>query len=248
MIKRIKFSKYIFKNKTSFIDFKIKFYYNLFYKHHVSTTKIENIKKYEYTFENKTLNQKQEIKLNNFLIRLLNCFKIDLNKECPKIDAELMNEKFFKYNEKGNILEKINDNHNFFSVPLKKISKKNCNSDENKFSIKILNTKFGEVIVGLTDLNVNFKNNYWIGKDSKSWGFDCANGMKWFVMEFEHFFKGFKAKKGDVIGLKFNSIYGEIEIFINGKSKGIMFDTIDISKNYRFAISLCGFGDKVKII
>ena len=53
MIKRICFSKYIFKNKTSFIDFKIKFYFNLGYKHKVSKSEIKNISKYEYTLKKK---------------------------------------------------------------------------------------------------------------------------------------------------------------------------------------------------
>ena len=107
MNKRICLPKYIFKNKTSFIDFKIQFYFNLGYKHHVSSSEIKNISKYEYTFEDKTINQKQEIKLNNFLIKLLNCFKIDLIKEGLKIDINLLNKEVLKYNENENTLERI---------------------------------------------------------------------------------------------------------------------------------------------
>ena len=35
-------------------------------------SEIKNISKYQFTFDEKTLNQKRELKLNNFLIKLLN--------------------------------------------------------------------------------------------------------------------------------------------------------------------------------
>jgi len=248
MNKRIKFSKYIFKNKTSFIDFKIKFYFNLGYNHHVSSSEIKNIKKYEYTFEEKTTNQKQEIKLNNFLIKLLNCFKIDLIKESLKIDVDLMNEKFLKYNENENTLERIGNKYYYFPVPLKKISKKNCNSNENKFSIKILNTDYGSIRIGITNSNFNFKINNFLGNDSNYWLFYCCNGAKFFNGKLEYILNKFNGKKGDVIGFKFNSIKGEIELFINNESKGIIFKNLNINENYRFVILMWSKGDKVQII
>ena len=250
MNKKIKFSKYIFKNKKSFVDFKIQFYFNLGYKHHVSSSEIKNISKYEYTFEEKTLNQKQEIKLNNFLKELLNCFKINLIKEGLKIDINLINKKKLEFNENENSLKKIEKDFCWISAPLKKISKKNNNSNENKFSIKILNTQDGDIMIGLTNFNFNFKEKFnVIGKDLNSWGFFLNDCTKWFNNKGEDFLKDFEdVKYGDIFGLKFNSIKGEIEIFINGESKGIMFNNLDINKNYKFAISLIDNGDKVQII
>jgi len=250
MNKRIKFLKYIFKNKTSFIDFKIQFYFNLGYNHHVSSSEIENIKKYEFTFNDKTLNQKQEIKLNNFLIKLLNCFKIYLMKEGLKIDVKLMNKNELKYNEKENTLKRISFNYcKFFSATLKKISKKNCNSNENKFLIKILKTNDADIFIGLTNLNFNFKeNNDVFGDGKNSWGFWCHNGNKLFNNRGEDFLKGYKGKNGDIIGLKYNSIKGNIEIFINNESKGIMFNDININQDYRFGITLYHFRDKIQIL
>ena len=249
MNKRIKFLKYIFKNKTSFIDFKIQFYFNLGYNHHVSSSEIENIKKYEFTFNDKTLNQKQEIKLNNFLIKLLNCFKIDLIKEGLKIDIETMEVDEVKYDEKENTLEKIRNTDDSLVI-LNKISKKNCNSNKNKFSIKILNTKYGFLIIGISNLKFDYKEQSWKGKNLETWGFKCYNESNTQQLEKDKYLsndllKDFKGKNGDIISLKYNSIKGEIEIFINNESKGLITNKVDIKQDYRFVITMYSIGDKI---
>ena len=65
-----------YKIKNSFIDFKIKFYFDLFFKYSILEEEISNISSI-FQFSKKLINQKQEIKLNNFL-------KINLNQNQKK--------------------------------------------------------------------------------------------------------------------------------------------------------------------
>ena len=166
-----------------------------------------------------------------------------------KIDVGLMKKDNFKYNEEENSLEKTDNNGCFFTIPIKKFSKKNCETNENKFSIKILKTSHCYIRIGLATLEFNFKDfNHWIGDDFYGWGFNCRNGTKMFNLTTEDFINNFEGKIGYVVSLKFNSIKGEIEIYINDESKGVLFNKIDVKQDYRFVISLSDIGDKVQIL
>ena len=69
-----------------------------------------------------------------------------------------------------------------------------------------------------------------------------------FNLTTEDFINNFEGKIGYVVSLKFNSIKGEIEIYINDESKGVLFNKIDVKQDYRFVISLSDIGDKVQIL
>ena len=162
------------------------------------------------------------------------------------IDVSLTDKKQFKFDASDKILEKTR-RCIWYTVPINKISKRNCDSDYNEFTIKLINSKFCSIMIGITNLHFDFKKaNHFIGDDESSIGFNCCSGDKWFLHESESFSNG--AQNGDEVGLKYNSIKGEIEIFINGETKGIMVDHININDDYRFAVSISFIGDKIQII
>jgi len=147
----------------------------------------------------------------------------------------------------NHILKKINGNYSHSSTALKKISKKNCDTNENKFSIKILKTKDSSINIGLTDSNFDYLSSNYIGSNSHSWDFYCCNGRKY------HNGVGIKfgtdrCEINDVISLKYDSKKGEIEIFKNNVSLGIMFNGLDTSKDYNFGIGLYDINDEIQII
>jgi len=174
------------------------------------------------------------------------------------MDFDQINKDKIKFDEKENSIEKIpyEEKNEFLklagftnchcSIPLKKITKRNCETDENKFSIKYLKTHFGYISIGLT--NSNFKE--WDSKGvGNSWEFNGFSGSKYFKGKGEDFLNKFPGlEEGDIVGLKYNSIKGEIEIFINNESVGIMFDGIDINQDYLFVVTLYDLGDKIQIL
>jgi len=186
-------------------------------------------------------------------------------KNIKKMDSIFINKKQINYNEIEKTIEKIlyeekneylkilfkNNEDLGCTIPLKKISKKNCDSEENVFSIKILKTYCGFITIALSDFDYKF----W-SKENKgcSWEFSCGTGLKHFYgsginnEKKEDFLNFIGVKEGDVASLKYNSIKGEISIFINYEFKGIMFDGIDINKDYRFTITLINNGDKIQLI
>jgi len=159
-------------------------------------------------------------------------------KDLSKLEEDFIDKTEFIYNEKENILEKIT-NSSYYSVPLNKISKKNCNSNENGFSIEILNTDCRNIIIGLSPLSFYFKQSDEVNFNKhRLW----INGFNFYN------YKEKEIKNGDVIGLQYDSIKGEIEFFLNFKTTGIIKKVPDIIQNYRFTITLYDVGDKVQII
>jgi len=240
-IKKQKINK--IKIKNSFIDLNIIFKFDFWYIHKINEEQIEKINRF-VRFYNKSLCQKEEILLNDYLKNELRKI-VALKKERLKIDVDLMDEYQLKYDEKENTLEKILLGCGF-SASLKRLPKKNCETNENKFSIKILKTKFGYIKIGLTTLNVNH-----IFGNSLCWDnglcFDCNDGMYMHKNKWMQFI-WFNAKDGDVIGIKYNSKEGEIELFINNKSKGILCKDLNVNEDYRFAVKLIDVCDKIQII
>jgi len=243
-IKKQKINKQ--KIKNSFIDFNIIFKFDYWYIHKVNEEQIENVNRF-IRFYNKPLCQKEEILLNDYLKKELRRFIFLQKLERLKLDVNSMDVNYFKYYEKENILEKIGRDFNCSSTSLKRLTKKKCDTDENKFSIKILEINYGYIIIGLSTLNFDFKKLNCIGWGN-SWGFNCYNGMKRCGDGEWGSFTYFNGKVGDIIGIKYNSLKGELELFINNQSKGVMFHGFDINKNYRFCVTLCDVGNKIKII
>ena len=246
-IKKQKINK--IKIKNSFIDLNIIFKFDYWYIHTISEEQIENTNRF-IRFYDKSLLQKEEILLNDYLKKeLRKIVALKKEKERLKIDTDLIPGYITKYDEKENTLEKIDIGaFNFPTVvPLKRLTKKNNDSNENKFSIKILQINRGHIIIGLTTLNCTFKKLNCIGWKN-SWGFNCYNGMKRRDNEKCDLFTNFHGKVGDIIGIKYDSLKGEIELFINNQSKGVMFSGLDINQNYRFGVTLLDAEDKIKII
>jgi len=170
-----------------------------------------------------------------------------------KIDTDLLNKKHFTYNEKENTIEK-NDEESQCGCCLKKISKKNCDTKENSFTIKILNSDECDIWLSLCRLNLDFKNWEYSGENLKELGYHVALGdfkRTWeeSITEEEGFIDGFlNTKVGDVICFKYNSKKGVIEIIINNISKGVIISKIDTSVDYRFGMIFYFEKDKIQII
>jgi hypothetical protein len=202
-------------------------------------------------FNSPLIDEKIEIDLKNNLMNDLINIKIPKNNE---IDITKIGKKFSYENL---ILKKINNDGDWSSVPLQKISKKNCDTDANKFSFKIINTSYNYIFIGLVDSNFNFSSNIHIGQNSNSWGFHCSNGHKYHNGN-QIYYQGYGynnnysynafSTTNDIVGLKYNSKIGTIEIFKNETSLGIIFNNIDTTKDYFFGVSLCYINDSIQII
>ena len=128
---------------------------------------------------------------------------------------------------------------------LKKIPKKNCNTNFNKFSIKIINTKLENphITLGIIDANFDVKSS-----GGRHFGYNfCCNGLAYVKNQMIKQF-GEKCGIGDELSLKYDSIKGTIEIFKNWKSLGILTKEVDIKKDYYFIIILQFPEDVIEII
>ena len=247
-IKRQKINKA--KIKNSFIDVILIFKFDFWYIHSISEKKIENVNRV-VRFENKPLHQKEEILLNDYLKRELRKVVDLLKLERLKIDIDVFFMKFLEYNEKENILtkKKFNDENDddescclCCTVTSKRLTKKNCDTDENKFSIKILNTKQGEIGIGLRRSVFNIDNvNHWC----YLCGFKLTSSGK---NSKEKCYPTIKVKIGDIISLIYNSKKGELKLKINDSIMLFSFSGLSIKEDYKFELTLYNRGDKIQII
>jgi len=214
------------KIKNSFIDLKIIFKFDYWYIHSLSEEQIENIHRF-IRFYNKPLCQKEEILLNDYLKKELRKV-IELKKieERLKLVVDSEDVNYLEYYEKENILEKIGYKRGSSTASLKRITKKNCDTDENKFSIKILKTTSITIQIGLRTIPNKSNTSYW----------------KIF------YYTGFDAKEGSIIRYKYDSKKGYIEGSINNELKKMKPDILNFENDYMFSVSLFNIGDKIQII
>jgi hypothetical protein len=214
---------------------------------------IENLLKLKQELENKNKIEKEEFekKLQNQKEDFEKIIQ-NLKNEKEKQDLKEINEidtsktKLLRLSYENLILKKIHP-EGFNSSPIKKISKKNCDTDENKFSIKIINTITKTMFIGISDSTKKFPSNYFLGEQPYSWGYYFSNGNK-YNNKISSPFSTTTCNTNDIVSLKYNSKIGTIEIFKNGISLGIMFDNIDTSIDYFFAVSLCRIDDTIQLI
>ena len=136
---------------------------------------------------------------------------------------------------------------NFFeqyAAILKKTPKKNCNTDHNKFSIKILNKREDtHMLIGLGEVDSNFEEAW---NCENGWGF-CFMGGECLKSFFSKPFGG-PCEKGDIVSLKYDSIKGSIEIYKNRESLGILTDKVDTKKDYYFFVTLHYPADRIEMV
>ena len=167
-----------------------------------------------------------------------------------KIDIDKQFLKHLKYKEKKNVLKmkKFSDDNDDAGIICactaisKRLTKKNCDTDENKFSIKILKTKNGIIRLGLRRLvydkdtpNARF---YLLGLET------TVNPKYYLEMTYPHD----RVRKGDIISLIYNSKKGVFKLKKNKEFMFISFEGLNIKEDYKFVITLYNEGDKIKII
>ena len=149
----------------------------------------------------------------------------------------LYNKKEINYNKKEKTIEKKNENSGYIFC-LDKISKKNCNDEENSFKFKILNTKEGFISLSLNYLYFN----------PKTWYYNSCRFIEIgnYVTLGNDEDEILNAKNGDVVFFKYNSKKGTIKIFINEILKSKTYG-INIIQDYRFGITLWDKNDKIQL-
>jgi hypothetical protein len=164
------------------------------------------IKNLEIDFEKK----KKIDKIIENLKTEANNFKIN------EIDTSKINTQQLNYD--NFILKKIYQDYKWYTAPLKKITKKNCYTDENKFSFKIINSLNDYIFIGLADSNFNFLQSNHIGQNLFIYGY-CCDGNKYHNSVIGGFCSfSSSCTVNDIVGLEYNSKIGSIEIFKNGNS------------------------------
>ena len=243
------FKKYIKKNYL--LDLKITFKIDPYFKYDLKEVDVENSTKF-VNFEKRPLQWKQEIKLNDYLKCELEKVVILINRkseiDVSKIDTETLKYRIFILtNIGGDHYCSYQKDYSSEMAILKKIPKKNCNTDFNKFSIKIIHTddyRLRESIkLGLTDVAFDPR------KRKNSYNDRIYNNegvLMAFYLSLGTF--GIKSGNGDIISLKYNSIKGDVSIFKNGKLYNTLKNIIDIKKDYHFFVELSCLGDCVEIV
>jgi len=257
----------------TFIDINIKFKKNPNFKYEIKEGDVKSSDRY-IRFISFPFRFKQEIKLNDYLKPELRKAVILINKKSELDDSNI---NLFKLSYSNFKLRKISGD-GAISIPLKKVPKKNCNSDFNKFSIKIISNYFGsDIVIGLMhDINSDFSIGHCVGLSENEWGYIHSCGV-WSQGDTFNFLNKYKdgvrvackcnifekteytnddkkfremneCKEGDVVSCKYDSVKGNIEVFKNGTSIGLMARNIDTSLNYLFAVSLIQKGDCIKMV
>lgn len=216
------------------------------------------------------INQKSEVDILKIEINELNYENFIFKKELEKAeDSVLMNQKsdidiskidtkVLKY--ENFILTNIRDEElNPHKVEesscmaiLKKIPKKNCDTNYNKFSIKCIycgrrnyGMSGGVINLGLMDANFDLKNR---ANNIYGWRYSC-DGYAWGIgVRLDDFVseksvekwesEGVEKFKGDIFSLKYDSIKGNISIFKNFIFLGFVAKDLDIKKDYYFFVEL----------
>jgi len=128
-----------------------------------------------------------------------------------------------------------------------KLLEKNCEDEKNKLTIKILKTKEKNINIGIIKSDFNLSEDALVYSTS-CWLFNCNGTIMFNKGNRTDILKDYHCKKGDIIGLKYNSSKGDVELFINNKSECIIFKDLDISIDYKFVISLFDIEDKIQIV
>jgi len=241
--------------KNSFIDIKIEFWANPYFKYDVKERDVRNSNRF-VRFDLKPLEMKQEIKLNDYLKQVLSAF---YRFEVDEKSVDAIN---IKYNKYDRTLEYIGKDGLMPTILFKNQIKKNCNDDQNKITIKLIKCLM-IVFIGIKKFDSTHLYTDSIG-GYDSYGFNSFLGGKSKEHELWNHYVTYETlsctsgpwplyynkipNKNDTIGLKYDTIKGSLEIFINNISQGIMYDNIDTSQKYLFGITLHNVGDKIQII
>jgi len=232
------------KIKNSFIDVILIFKYDFWYVHKINEEQIKNVNRF-VRFENKSLCQKEEILLNDYLKKELRK-NVELWKaERLKIDITIDDKNLLVYDKINNLVgfkkfNEIDDDYIFRSCTItsKRLTKKICDENENRFSIYIVHTKRGLLRIGLVESNfINFWC-YYCG---------CMTTCRYKSYHIESLPFN-KIKAGDIISLTYCSKKGTIKLEINGTITGTCFTGLNVKEDYRFVLTLFNEGDTIEII
>ena len=224
---------------NTLIDTYIKFKFDFGYEHKVGEEEIENSRRFVHYYE-KSLQQKQEIKLNDYL-------KKELRRRFVKINVEFKNKDKFKYDVYTNILEKIPDFIFPYEVLLKETIIKNSRVN-NKFYFKILKGISEVMYIGLCDDEYNPMTGYFGNPCSRVFIIDPKRYFEQASRFFYFDMRKYEKKEGDIYGIELNTMTGKIEMYFNGILNKTINVDIKNNRDYRFGISFGGSGDKIQIL